>query len=77
MLQLGDWIEMPDRNISGEVIDIALHTITIRNWDNTISRIPTKNFLTETYTKLAGDVLPRAHAASCAAFILIRSRSPL
>ncbi|MCS3431050.1 mechanosensitive ion channel family protein [Klebsiella sp. BIGb0407] len=50
VLQLGDWIEMPDRNLSGEVIDIALHTITIRNWDNTISRIPTKNFLTETYT---------------------------
>lgn len=50
VLQLGDWIEMPDKNLSGEVIDIALHTITIRNWDNTISRIPTKNFLTETYT---------------------------
>ena len=46
----GDWIEMPDKNLSGEVTDIALHTITIRNWDNTISRIPTKNFLTETYT---------------------------
>lgn len=50
VLQLGDWIEMPDKNLSGEVTDIALHTITIRNWDNTISRIPTKNFLTETYT---------------------------
>lgn len=46
VLQLGDWIEMPDKNLSGEVTDIALHTITIRNWDNTISRIPTKNFLT-------------------------------
>ncbi|PIJ50331.1 hypothetical protein BL250_13830 [Erwinia sp. OLTSP20] len=50
MLQLGDWIEMPGSDISGEVIDIALHTITVRNWDNTISRIPTKNFITETYT---------------------------
>lgn len=50
VLQLGDWIEMPENSISGEVIDIALHTITIRNWDNTISRIPTKNFLTEIYT---------------------------
>ncbi|PJZ04368.1 hypothetical protein PRCB_17200 [Pantoea rodasii] len=50
VLQLGDWIEMPENGISGEVIDIALHTITIRNWDNTLSRIPTKNFLTETYT---------------------------
>ncbi len=47
VLQLGDWIEMPDKNLSGEVTDIALHTITIRNWDNTISRIPTKNFLTK------------------------------
>lgn len=50
VLQLGDWIEMPDKGISGEVIDIALHTITLRNWDNTLSLIPTKNFLTETYT---------------------------
>lgn len=50
VLKLYDWIELPNSNISGEVIDIALHTITIRNWDNTISRIPTKDFLTEKYT---------------------------
>lgn len=50
VLKLYDWIELPSSNISGEVIDIALHTITIRNWDNTISRIPTKDFLTEKYT---------------------------
>ncbi|MEQ4777922.1 mechanosensitive ion channel family protein [Providencia huaxiensis] len=50
VLKLYDWIELPSSNISGEVIDIALHTITVRNWDNTISRIPTKDFLTEKYT---------------------------
>ncbi|MEG7500431.1 mechanosensitive ion channel domain-containing protein [Providencia stuartii] len=50
VLKLYDWIELPSSNISGEVIDIALPTITIRNWDNTISRIPTKDFLTEKYT---------------------------
>ncbi|WP_241650455.1 mechanosensitive ion channel family protein, partial [Rosenbergiella collisarenosi] len=50
VIQLGDWIEMPVANISGEVTDIALHTITIRNWDNTLSQVPTKNFITETYT---------------------------
>lgn len=49
-IRLGDWIEMPIANISGEVTDIALHTITVRNWDNTISQVPTKNFITETYT---------------------------
>lgn len=50
VIQIDDWIEIPQLNISGEVIDIALHTITIRNWDNTISRVPTKNFITESYT---------------------------
>lgn len=50
VLRLGDWIEMPNSGINGEVIDIALHTVTLRNWDNTISRVPTKNFITENYT---------------------------
>ncbi len=50
VLKVGDWVEMPQGNISGEVIDIALHTVTIRNWDNTLSRVPTKNFIIETYT---------------------------
>lgn len=50
VIQLGDWIEMPIASISGEVTDIALHTITVRNWDNTLSQVPTKNFITETYT---------------------------
>jgi len=50
VIQLGDWIEMPVCGISGEVTDIALHTITVRNWDNTLSQVPTKNFITEPYT---------------------------
>lgn len=50
VIKLDDWIEIPQSNISGEVVDMALHTITIRNWDNTLSRVPTKNFLTEPYT---------------------------
>jgi miniconductance mechanosensitive channel len=50
VIKPGDWIEMPQNNISGEVTDIALHTITVRNWDNTVSRVPTKNFITEPYT---------------------------
>jgi miniconductance mechanosensitive channel len=50
VIQMDDWIEVPQLNVSGEVIDIALHTITIRNWDNTVSRVPTKNFITDSYT---------------------------
>ncbi|MGY4494531.1 mechanosensitive ion channel family protein [Pseudomonas sp. TE3610] len=50
VIQIDDWIEVPQLNVSGEVIDIALHTITIRNWDNTVSRVPTKTFITDSYT---------------------------
>lgn len=50
VIQIDDWIEIPQLNISGEVVDIALHTITIKNWDNTLSRVPTKNFITDSYT---------------------------
>ncbi len=50
VVQLGDWIDMPVGNISGEVTDIALHSVSVRNWDNTLSQVPTKNFITETYT---------------------------
>lgn len=50
VIQMDDWIEIPQLNVSGEVIDIALHTIAIRNWDNTVSRVPTKSFITDSYT---------------------------
>ncbi|UMX72544.1 hypothetical protein MJ585_08060 [Klebsiella pneumoniae] len=48
---------MPDKNLSGEVTDIALHTITIRNWDNTISPYPDQEFPHRDLYQLAGDVL--------------------
>ena len=41
MLRVGDWIEMPQVGADGDVIDIALHTVIVQNWDNTITAIPT------------------------------------
>jgi miniconductance mechanosensitive channel len=45
MLAVGDWIEMPKYGADGDVIDIALHTIKIQNFDKTISTIPTHKFI--------------------------------
>jgi len=42
---VGDWIEMPKYGADGTVIDIALHTIKIQNFDKTISTIPTHKFI--------------------------------
>lgn len=54
MIRVGDWIEMPQKNADGDVIDIALHTVQIQNFDKTITVIPTKNFITEPYKNWRG-----------------------
>jgi miniconductance mechanosensitive channel len=49
MLRIGDWIEMPQANADGFVKDIALHTVKVQNWDNTVTTIPTYKLFSETY----------------------------
>ncbi|MGE4291231.1 MAG: mechanosensitive ion channel family protein [Desulfovibrio sp.] len=41
LVRKGDWLEAPDFGADGEVIDIALHTVLVQNWDKTIVSIPT------------------------------------
>lgn len=49
MVRLGDWIEVPPLNADGEVVDIALHTVKVLNWDKTITTIPTKRLITDSF----------------------------
>lgn len=37
MLKVGDWIEVPSSGIDGEIIDLGLNVVKVRNWDNTVS----------------------------------------
>ena len=53
-VRVGDWIEMPSQNADGEITDIALHTVTVKNWDNTITTIPTKKLITEAFRNWRG-----------------------
>jgi miniconductance mechanosensitive channel len=53
-VRMGDWIEMPSQNADGDVIDIALHTITVQNFDKTITTIPTKKLVTESFKNWRG-----------------------
>ena len=41
----GDWIEVPEYGADGDVIDIALHTVKVQNWDKTITTIPTSKII--------------------------------
>lgn len=41
LIRKGDWLEVPEYGADGDVIDIALHTVLVQNWDKTIVSIPT------------------------------------
>lgn len=40
MLKVGDWISMPKHGVDGIVEEVALTTVKIRGWDNTLQTIP-------------------------------------
>lgn len=54
MVRVGDWLEMPQANADGDVIDIDLHTVKVQNWDKTISTIPTHKLITESFKNWRG-----------------------
>ncbi len=54
MVRIGDWVEMPQAGADGDVIDVALHTVKIQNWDKTISTIPTYKFISESFRNWRG-----------------------
>ena len=49
MIRVGDWVEMPQFNADGDVIDVALHTVKIQNWDKTITTNPTHKFIEDSF----------------------------
>jgi len=54
MLRVGDWLEMPALNADGDVIDIALHTVKVQNWDRTITMIPTWRLISDSFKNWRG-----------------------
>ena len=49
MLHLGDWITMPKNNTDGTVIDVSLVTVKVRNFDNSVSCIPTYTLISDSF----------------------------
>ncbi len=54
LIRVGDWIEMPQFSADGDVIDIALNTVQVQNFDKTISVIPTHKFLEHSFRNWRG-----------------------
>lgn len=49
MVRIGDWIEMPKYGADGDVVDIALHTVKVQNWDKTVTTIPTYKLIEDSF----------------------------
>lgn len=49
MLHKGDWIIVDSHGANGEVIDISLTTVKVRNWDNSVTTIPPYSLVSESF----------------------------
>ncbi len=49
LIRVGDWIEMPQFQADGDVVDISLNVVKVLNWDKTITVIPTHKFLEHSF----------------------------
>jgi miniconductance mechanosensitive channel len=54
LVREGDWIEVPSYGADGDVLNIALHTIRVQNWDKTITVLPTYKLMEVPYRNWRG-----------------------
>jgi len=56
LMREGDWVEVPSYDADGDVVNINLHTIKVRNWDMTYSIIPTHRIMDVSFRNWRGMV---------------------
>ena len=54
MVRIGDWITMTKYGADGDVIEINLTTVKVRNWDKTITTIPTYALISDSFQNWRG-----------------------
>ena len=52
MISLGDWIEVPEHNTNGIVVDITMTTVKVENLDKTVTQLPAYTLVTESFINL-------------------------
>lgn len=54
MFTVGDWVSVPQYGADGNVTEINLVTVKVRNWDQTISTVPTYAFISDSFKNWRG-----------------------
>ena len=65
MVHIGDWIEMPSNHVNGEVQDVSLTIVKVRNWDNTIVTIPPYTLISESFINWRGMTHSEGRRITC------------
>ena len=54
MVSLGDWVEIPQHKADGDIMEIGLTTVKVRNYDNTVTTVPTQSLINESFKNWRG-----------------------
>lgn len=54
MVRIGDWVTMEKFGVDGDVIEINLATVKVRNFDNTNTTIPTYSLISDSFQNWRG-----------------------
>lgn len=54
MLRIGDWITVSKYGADGDVIEISLYSVKVKNFDNTITTIPPYSLVSESFQNWRG-----------------------
>lgn len=54
IVRMDDWIEVPKYGADGHVVEINLTNIKVKNWDNTITTIPTHALINDAFKNWRG-----------------------
>ena len=73
MVRIGDWITMEKFGADGDVIEINLATVKVRNFDNTTTTIPTYSLISDSFRNWRG--MLKSDGRRIKRHVLIRSKS--
>lgn len=54
LVRTGDWIEIAGTDVDGEVLDVSLTTVKVRNWDKTIASVPAYTLVSTAFKNWRG-----------------------
>lgn len=77
MIEVGDWITIEGMGVDGVIADMALHTVTVRQFDETYAFVPTHKLKDEPFRNWRGMIQSGARRFQCVVHVDARSVRPV